>query len=133
MAGIAAEVFLTILAAIVLLPLGLGALFMLDRIDAEGALRTTSSQRAEGRTWPQRAAGSLQWIIPGLLVAAVIGVGFADGRVWAGIGLYVACNLGGTQMLLSERELGPKATATVKALFIFQIPLGLLFMLGNGL
>lgn len=127
------EFVLTIVAAIVLLPLALVILKALDSLDADDVDAATKGQRSETRPWNRQAGSAVLWVAPGSLVPAMVGWHFARREVWVGLALYGACNLLGTLMALREFELGPRATRFLKALFVFQVPTGVLFLVANGL
>lgn len=132
-AGVAVEILLTIAGAIVLLPLALVVLKALDSLDADNGKATAEGKPSEPRPWNRRVGSAVVWIALGCLPPAVVGLYFARVEVWAGLVLYLGCNLGGTLVALGEFELRPRAARAVKALFVFQVPTGVLFLLANGL
>ncbi len=130
MTGLAAEVVFTIVAAIILFPIAFVALKMLRSLDPEDV---GSSDRGPVKPWPLRVGSALRWIVPGCLVPAAVGAYISRPAVWAGLALYVVVNLFGTFMALGEFESRPRAMRALKALFVVQAPVGVLFGLMNGL
>ncbi len=130
MTGLAAEVVFTIVAAIILLPIAFAVLKILRSLDPEEIER---SNPEPVKPWPLRVGSALRWIVPGCLVPAAIGVYFSRPAVWVGLALYVVANLFGTFIALGEFKTRPLAMQAVKALFVVQAPVGVLFVLINGL
>ncbi len=125
-----AELVVTIVASIILFPIAVVVLKMLGSLDPEDV---ESSDGAPATSWPRRVGSAVRWVALGCLIPAAVGAHFARPAVWAGLALYVVVNLFGTLMALGEFGSRPRATRALKMLFVVQAPVGVLFVLMNGL
>lgn len=128
-----AEFLFTLAAAIVFVPLSIVTLKLLRSLDREDVDATTMARRAQNRSWPRRFGSTFGWIALGCAIPVTVGMYYPRPEVWFFIALYVLINLLGTLMGLRELKTRPRATRVLKALFVFQIPTGIVFVIANGL